>query len=148
MEITGKHVFLGMAGAFGIIIAVNVLMATQALRTFPGLEVKNSYVASQTFDVDRAAQEALGWDVSARVEGSDLLLSISDAAGQPVNPVSVSGTFGRATSVRDDQVPAFVFDGTVLRAPVEAGPGNWNLRLEAVAGNGTVFRQRVIVEHP
>jgi nitrogen fixation protein FixH len=29
---------------------VNLLMAYQAISTFPGLEVKNSYVASQKFD--------------------------------------------------------------------------------------------------
>ena len=51
--------------AFGVIIGVNLVLALSAVRTFPGLEVKNSYVASQTFDERRAAQEALGWTVSA-----------------------------------------------------------------------------------
>ena len=60
-EITGRHVLLGMVGAFGVIITVNVVMAWQAVSTFPGLEVKNSYVASQTFDAERKAQLALGW---------------------------------------------------------------------------------------
>ena len=60
-ELKGKHV-LGIAvGAFGVIIAVNLVMAYQAISTFPGLEVANGYVASQTFDADRKAQEALGW---------------------------------------------------------------------------------------
>ena len=146
MELKGHHVFLGFAGAFGIIISVNLVLATQAVRTFPGLEVKNSYVASQNFDADRAAQEALGWQVAARVDGGELVLSIRDTAGTPVAPETVTGTFGRATSVRDDQTPAFVFDGADFRAPIEAGPGNWNLRLEALAADGTRFRQRVIVD--
>ncbi|WP_368185230.1 FixH family protein [Aestuariibius sp. HNIBRBA575] len=144
-ELTGKHVLIGMVVAFSIIIGVNVLMATQAIRTFPGLEVKNSYVASQNFDADRAAQLALGWDVSAKVEQGELLLSIVDADGTPVDPTSITGTFGRATSVQDDQTPDFTFDGNVHRAPVTTNGGNWNLRMVAVAPDGTEFRQRVVV---
>jgi len=58
-ELTGKHVLGITVGAFSIIIAVNVLMAFKAVSTFPGLEVANSYVASQTWDADMAAQKAL-----------------------------------------------------------------------------------------
>ena len=147
MEIKGHHVLMGFVGAFGLIITVNVIMATQAVRTFPGLEVKNSFVASQTFDADRAAQEALGWTVAARLEAGELVVDITDADG-PVQPASLTGTFGRATSVRDDQTPPLVFDGRVYRAPIDGGPGNWNFRMEAVAADGTIFKQRVIVEHP
>ncbi|MEL7345657.1 MAG: FixH family protein, partial [Pseudomonadota bacterium] len=48
-QLTGWHVFGMFALAFGIIISVNMTLAFQAVRTFPGLEVKNSYVASQAF---------------------------------------------------------------------------------------------------
>jgi hypothetical protein len=44
-----------------VIISVNLLLAFKAVSTFPGLEVKNSYVASQGFNDRKAAQEALGW---------------------------------------------------------------------------------------
>ena len=120
------------------------------MATFPGLEVKNSYVASQTFDAEKAAQLALGWDVGAVVhKDGELVLSITDKDGNPVEVQSVTGIFGRATNVRDDQTPEFVFDGSVYRAPVTTAAGNWNLRLEAVAQDGTRFHQRivVIVEH-
>ena len=145
-ELKGWHVFGIFALAFGTIIAVNMTLAVNAVRTFPGVEVKNSYVASQSFDADRAAQQALGWDVAARIEGDELVLSILKD-GSPVVPEIESAVFGRATSVTADQTPAFTFDGQAFRAPVEAGPGNWNLRLVAVAEDGTVFRQRVIVGH-
>ena len=58
-EITGRKVFVFTASAFAIIIGVNFYMAFQAVGTFPGLETKNSYVASQKFDTDRAQQLAL-----------------------------------------------------------------------------------------
>lgn len=147
-ELTGRDVFLITAGAFSIIIAVNLTLAFNAVSTFPGLETKNSYVASQKFQADRAAQLALGWDASARVTDGQLVLTLTDADGAPVVARELSGVFGRATHVNDDVSPAFTFDGTAYTAPVEATPGNWNLRLEATAENGTVFRQRVVVHVP
>ena len=145
-EVKGSHVFGIFALAFGIIIAVNLTLARQAVKTFPGLEVKNSYVASQSFDEDRTAQLALGWEVSAQLEGEELLLSIAHD-GSPIAPTIEEAIFGRATSVKADQVPAFEFDGSVFRAPVVAGdgPGNWNLRLRVRADDGTLFQQRIIV---
>lgn len=143
-EIKGWHVFTGFALAFGIIISVNLTLAFNAVRTFPGLEVKNSYVASQSFDKDRAAQEALNWDVSATLVDNRLSLSIQEN-GRALSPEILSAVFGRATSVAQDQTPKFDFDGTALRATVQAGNGNWNLRLKARADNGTVFQQRIVV---
>lgn len=144
-EINGWHVFTMFVIGFGIIIAVNLTLAFNAVRTFPGLEVKNSYVASQSFDRDRAAQLALGWDVSARVTGNELTLRF-DKKGRGVAPVIEKATFGRATSVADDQTPEFVWNGAAYVAPVEMAPGNWNLRVEARAEDGTLFRQRIVVE--
>ena len=145
-EIKGWHVALWFSLAFGVIIAVNLTLAFNAVRTFPGLEVKNSYVASQSFDADRAAQNALGWDVAANLDGDTLVLSIMSDSG-PVRPMIESATFGRATSVAQDQVPVFDFDGRDHRATVAAGPGNWNLRLKARADDGTLFQQRIIVRN-
>lgn len=144
-EIKGWHVFTGFAAAFGVIIAVNLTLAFKAVATFPGLEVRNSYVASQTFDANRTAQLALGWDVSAQLEGHTLSLVILQD-GDPIAPTIQEATFGRATNVAFDETPIFEFDGTALRASVVAGEGNWNLRLKARAEDGTLFQQRIIVE--
>lgn len=142
----GYHVAMIFGGAFSVIIGVNLVLATQAVLTFPGLEVKNSYVASQSFDADRAAQEALGWEVSARVDHDRLVLRI-DGAGGPVMPRIEQATLGRATHVGEDQRPAFRHDGRQFVADVGPLPGgNWNLRLLAVADDGTEFRQRIVLE--
>lgn len=143
--ITGRHVLIFTCSAFGIIIGVNLFMAFKAIGTFPGLEVKNSYVASQTFDADRDAQLALGWDVSASVEDKMLRLSILDSSGAPVVPEHIAATLGRATHVGEDRTPVFTFDGKAHVAPVDLGRGNWNLRLDAEAANGTHFRQRIVL---
>lgn len=144
-EITGRHVLIVTVAAFGVIIGVNVFMAVMAVGTFPGLETKNTYVASQKFDADRAAQQALGWTVAATVEGGLLTLSITDTAGRPVNPPALQATLGRATHTGEDRRPDFAFDGTALVAPVDLAPGNWNLRLTATADDGTGFRQRIVL---
>ena len=144
-EIKGWHVLTGFVLAFGVIISVNLTLAYNAVRTFPGLEVANSYVASQVFDENRAAQVALGGDVAAELDGQVLSLVIMEN-GTPVSPVIETATFGRATHVGQDQTPQFEFDGNALRATVEGGAGNWNLRLRARADDGTLFEQRVIVK--
>lgn len=110
-EITGKHV-LGIAvGAFGIIIVVNLFMAYKAIGTFPGLETQNSYVASQTFDADRAAQEALGWSVEPIYEGGHLSLVIRDAQGLPARVSDLSAVVGRTTFAGADMTPEFSYKG-------------------------------------
>lgn len=143
--LTGRKVALILCSAFAVIIGVNLLLAFNAVATFPGLEVRNSYVASQAFDEDRLAQEALEWDVGAVVSGDTLTLTILKDE-MPVQPEIHSAIFGRATSVAQDQFPTFQFDGTAFVAPIDATDGNWNLRLVAHADDGTVFKQRIIVK--
>ncbi len=143
-HITGWHVFGAFFLAFSTIIAVNLTLAFQAVATFPGVEVKNSYVASQSFNQDRDAQLALGWDVSATASAERLVLRIVQN-GKPVVATIEKAVFGRATTVAQDQTPTLVFDGTAYTAPVVAGDGNWNLRIEARALDGTLFKQRIIV---
>lgn len=133
----------GFVSAFTVIIGVNLFLAFSAVKTFPGLEVKNSYVASQTFDVERTAQEALNWTITADVVGDVLRLDISDASG-PVQPETLDVTLGRATHVRDDRKLSFEFDGSVHTAFVpDLAPGYWNLRLVSQAQDGTLYRQRI-----
>lgn len=141
-ELKGIHVLAGFGLAFGVIIAVNLTLAVRAVATFPGLETANTYVASQRFDAERAAQSALGWSVDAGVEDGTLRLAFHDAQG-PVEPVIVSAVLGRATHTGADQHPEFSFDGRTFTASVALAPGNWNLRLEARAQDGTLYRRRI-----
>jgi nitrogen fixation protein FixH len=139
-ELTGRDVFLVTATAFGVIIAVNVTLAVKAVGTFPGLEVANSYVASQTFDAEAAAQARLGWEVDVRRDGDRLVASFPAEGG----PVAVSGLFGRSTIKAEDRMLAFtqVAPG---RWEAEAAParGRWVLHLAATAPDGTPFRRRI-----
>ena len=62
-----------------------------------------------------------------------------------MRPTDLSGTFGRATSVSQDQDLSFQATDTGYVADIDAGPGNWNLRLAAVAEDGTAFRRRSVL---
>lgn len=67
-KFTGRHMALIFACGFGIVIAVNLVMASVAVGSFHGTVVDNSYVASQNFNDWMAKAEtsrALGWEVSA-----------------------------------------------------------------------------------
>lgn len=147
--LTGFKVLIIAVSAFGVIIAVNLILAFSASRTFPGLEVQNSYVASQNFNEELAAQLALNWDVSASATGGILSLAFTDAtSGAPVPVAGLDATLGRATHVRDDQTPDFNYESGVFTAPVDLAPGNWNVRIVAHATDGTEFRQRVVLHVP
>ncbi|MDD9922241.1 MAG: FixH family protein [Boseongicola sp.] len=144
-KLNGYHVLLIFGGAFSIIISVNMLLAVSAVKTFPGLEVRNSYVASQSFDRDRIAQDALNWTVSTKIVDDGIILRVEDENG-PVDPEIQKATLGRATHVGEDQELTFVFDGNALVAPIEKlGAGNWNLRLVAIAADGTKFQRRIVL---
>lgn len=145
MALTGRKVFIITASAFGVIIAVNITMAVLAVGSFPGLEVKNSYVASQNFDADRAAQEGLGWEVSAGVTEGVLHIDFTGRNGLPVEVRSLDAVVGRATHVKDDVTPEFAYRDGTFSAPVDLQPGNWNIRLVATAPDGTPFRQRIVL---
>lgn len=143
-EFTGRKMLAITLGFFGVIIAVNVLLAWKAVSTFPGLEVQNGYVASQTWDAEMAAQKALGWTLAASYDRGtgQMELLFTDRDGQPAPARDLAVLVGRPTETRQDQAPVFVHEGSAFRAPVALGPGKWMLLVEATAPDGTRFRQR------
>ncbi len=144
--LTGRKVLLIAVGFFGVIFAVNFYMAAQALGTFPGVVTNDSYARSQTFNADRAAQEALGWSVAARVRDGELRVAVTDAQGAPADLAAIEATLGHATHWRDDLTPDLTNAGGVYVAPVDIAPGNWRIDLRARAGDGTPFRRQVALE--
>lgn len=146
-ELTGRKVLAIFVSIFGVIIAVNAFMAYSAVSTFPGLEVQNSFVASQGFNDRLERQRGLGWDIRVEVEDGELRVHITDPDGSPAAVADLNATLGRATHTRDDVSPEFVYIRDSFRAPVDLENGNWNLRLVATAPDGTQFRQRVSFRH-
>ncbi|MEI9851905.1 MAG: FixH family protein [Sphingomonas sp.] len=89
---TGWHMLAILVAFFGVVIGVNLTMATLASRSFGGLVVANSYVASQHYNewlAEARKQRELGW--SARVEAADGRLTVSaDAANAPLAGATVT----------------------------------------------------------
>ncbi|MGY6535395.1 MAG: FixH family protein [Pararhodobacter sp.] len=146
-RMTGGKVVGIFFGAFGLILSVNLFMAYSAVSTFPGLEVRNSYIAGRGFNERMAAQQALGWEVSVEVGEGELRVHFTDADGQPVAVSDMTATLGRATHTRDDIAPDFSYERGTFTAPVALENGNWNLRLVATAPDGTAFQQRISFTH-
>src|SRR3546814_2015038 len=68
---TGRHAAMILSAFFGVVISVNIVMASFALSTFGGTVVDNSYVASQHYNewLARAdAQDRLGWNKNVTVD--------------------------------------------------------------------------------
>lgn len=146
-ELTGRGVLFITVGAFSVIIGVNLVMAYFAVQTFPGLEVSNSYVASQGFNDRLAHQRALGWTTDADLTGGLLRVTIADAAGNPVPVTDLQATLGRPTTEREDFTPTMRFVDGAYVAEVDVDYGNWNLHLLAFAADGTEYRQRIGLIH-
>lgn len=122
---TGWHVALLMVGFFGVVIAVNVLLARLAVSTFSGTVVENSYVASQGFNRllgEANADKALGWKLAiARREAGTVRFSLTDASGRPL-----SGAAVRAQA--DHPLGA---TAPVVMTPHEVAPGVYEAALPA-----------------
>jgi nitrogen fixation protein FixH len=143
--LTGRKVLMIFVAMFGTIIAVNLTLAFNAVATFPGVETRNSYTASQNFDEKRAAQQALGWTSSfvKDEEAGELQLTLLDADGVPLSDVEIGGVLGRATNVNDDLYPEWRFEDGLWRAPARLAEGNWDLRLLVTGPEGETYRRRL-----
>lgn len=139
--LTGRRVLMIALAAFLVMLAPNIVLSVAAVRTFSGLVVPNSYVASQEFDRDRAAQDALGWTVALAHEGDVVRLSITDAAGHAVHPPQISITLGRPTTERSDVTLALLPTPAGYAATQPLAPGRWRAEVTATAEDGTAFHQ-------
>lgn len=147
--LTGRGVLMITLGFFGTIIVVNLFMAYSALSTFPGLEVRNSYIASQGFDARRDAQIRLGWEVSHSYESGRLSLAVTDAQGDAARDVAaLTAVVGRPTHGREDTVVTFPERHSSHAVSLDLAPGMWIIKLQGQATDGTGFEQRLSFNVP
>lgn len=138
---TGRHMTAIIVAFFGVVIAVNVLMARLAIGTFGGQVVENSYVASQHFNrwLDEAeAEKALGWNADAG-RTADGRLSVT-LRGLPPGEVVLAAVARHPLGRQPDQALAFVAQGGGRFVSVQPlPPGRWRLRLQVQAA-GRMWR--------
>lgn len=148
-KLNGYHVLGIFGGCFGVILGVNLFMAFQAVSTFPGLEVSSSYADSQTFDVRRHAQEALGWEASVETTDTQLTLTLVDGEGRPVYPAELTALLTRPTTRANDQLLEMTRgpNGTLI-APAVLDVGRWRLRMTGMSRDGVEYRHNITFTIP
>ena len=144
-EVRGWHVLAALLGFFASVIAVNVGFAVIAVRSFPGEDVRRSYLQGLAYNdtlAARRAQAALGWSASAGIEGdaaeATILVELRARDGQPINSANLTGELRWPTDSRRDRALTFERAGEGrYRAPVGALPrGRWQLRASASDASG------------
>lgn len=144
-EFTGRHMTAVLVGGFGIVVAVNLYMASLATQGFGGVVVKNSYVASQKFNswLDAAReQETLGW--SAGVERSADGRVLVTTQGVPAG-ATVSAELRRPLGDAERTDLAFQASGSgVFVATAPVAEGRWIVRVAITnAGRHWVAESRL-----
>jgi nitrogen fixation protein FixH len=137
--LTGRKVLLIAVTAFGVVLAANLTMLLAATGTFPGLVVKNSYVASQGWDRKADAQRALGWKAVAEYADGNLRVMMTGRTGAPLAGLSVVAVVGRPASTRDDQRLELTEGADGYAAPLELASGRWRVMITAIDTTGGSF---------
>ncbi|MBA3863642.1 MAG: hypothetical protein CVT85_09245 [Alphaproteobacteria bacterium HGW-Alphaproteobacteria-7] len=137
-KFTGKHMAMVFIGGFGVVIAVNLVMASFAVSGFHGLVVENSYVASQKFNgwMDEAEKSrALGWQVEARqlADGRIALTTADVPEGAAITAIA-RRPLGQHELANLTFAPAGADAWTANEALAQ---GRWTLHLTVTAGGQT-----------
>ena len=134
-------------GAFGVVVAVNMVMMYSAIHTFSGLETDQAYEKGLAYNKVLAmaeAQKKLGWTVemeaaampAGATHGADLHLAFRDKDGNPLSGLSVEAAFIRPTALGHDstvQLPELGHGR--YGAPVTlALAGQWEVHVTARQG--------------
>jgi nitrogen fixation protein FixH len=151
-EIDGRFVLLLFLGFFGVVFAVNGVMVTLALRTMPGLDARNGYVASQAMNAAYAAvraQAERGWTADLAVYrdsrgDAPVEVSIRDKEGQPVRGLTVSARLAHPALAREDRSVELVETtrGRYVGVIAGAKAGSWTLAVEATHGGERLYVSR------
>ena len=150
-EFTGKHMLLLMLVFFGVIMAVNFTMASMASRTWTGLIVKNSYVASQKFNEElqqAKAQQASGIYSELGYSNSQITFVLKDKDDKSLSANDLTIAIVRPAFEQEDQVGLLIQIGHgSYHFPVELGEGEWKLQITGVS-NGQSYRRdaRLIID--
>ncbi|OWK18922.1 cytochrome oxidase [Mesorhizobium amorphae CCBAU 01583] len=142
-EFTGKHMLLTILAFFGVVIGVNLTMATLANTSWTGLVVENTYVASQQFNQkaeEGRVQAALGWTSKLTIAEGEVRYSLSDA-GKPVPLQGVKVLFRHpAYEAEDKSITLASAVGQEFAAQHTPRDGVWIVEIDADAGLAQPYR--------
>lgn len=143
---TGRHMAIILVAFFGVVIAVNVVMARLAISSFGGTVVENSYVASQKYNswIEQGRkQAALGWKpVLARDGAGHATLGLTGADGQPIGNAQIQGLAQHPLGRADDIALDFVATAPgQYRSTRPLPAGRWQMLLK-ITSAGELMRHK------
>lgn len=136
-ELKGWHVLLIMLGFFGVMFAVNGVFLYHAITSFPGEDIKKSYVQGLNYNdtlAQRASQAELGWTAEAGVQSGELIFRLRDAEGAPLSNYAVIGEIRRSATQSADQAIIYQAraNGEYVADAGDLAPGQWLLRINVM----------------
>lgn len=141
--LTGRKFLAILAGCFGLVFAVDGLMAYDAISTFRGEVRENPYEAGLAYNAEIAAAEAQTqrrWRVDVTLAGA-VRASFRDAEGRPLAGLGVTGLFAAPADIKRDRAFAMKETGPgVYVADLAPPAGVWDLRLSARRGGEVLFQ--------
>jgi nitrogen fixation protein FixH len=146
-EVRGWHVLAVILAFFATIIAVNVTFAIYAVRSFPGEDVRRSYLQGLRYNdalAERRAQAAQGWraGVVLRGDAADALLEVrlTSRDASAIDDAALTGALEWPTSSQFDRALTFesLGDGRYVARLGELTPGRWRLRARAQSPAGAL----------
>jgi nitrogen fixation protein FixH len=140
---TGWHMMGILFAFFGVVIAVNLVMATLAVRTFGGTVVDNTYVASQEYNRWLAAadrQHELGWDAKISRTGAGYVQLFLTTPASIASSFQITGFATHPLGREPQQELAFrkIDDRFVSVRPIP--PGRWHVHVAVQGDGGTLAR--------
>ena len=142
---TGRHMLAMMLAFFGVIITVNMFMAYNAVSTWTGLVVKNSYVESQRFNdvtAERLAGERLGWKLDPAYAGGQLRLTLTGPDGEALRDAEITAKLGRPVHENEDRQITFSHQGEgIYLASAELAGGVWQADYTISRATGEIWQK-------
>lgn len=150
--LTGRRVFLWLAGFFAIVLVANGLLAYFAIATFSGTVGSNPYRQGRAYDDEIAradAQSRLQWNatIEHQLVGDgqlDLRFRPTGSKGEAISGLAVEALFNRPAQAALDRRIELSETETGLYRGTLALPeqGVWLLELNASRGDKRLYRTR------
>lgn len=147
--IQGRHVLMGLAGFFGVMLIANAIFTYYAVVTFGGGDTSDPYRKGIRYNetiTAAARQEERGWLglVAYSQDAGQVSLRLADGSGAAVAGLELGGTIGRpATDQEDIQVTFGEQSPGVYVAGVRLAPGQWTVTVasrDLTPDEQTLFR--------
>jgi nitrogen fixation protein FixH len=139
-QFTGRHMLTIMLAFFATVLAANMSMLYFATRSWTGLVVKNSYVASQQFNEATAKLERAAAGIRSKFSYSNGMLAIvlTDSTGKAVEATNVTVNLGRPSHEGEDRSIVLIAQGN----------GNYSIKHDLAKGQWSGEVTANMVGHP